>query len=414
MAESPSDSVSEAPKNKKMRKGDFKCAFCKYSFHSKEDLSSHFTDVHERKLIHMEEDSTEGHVSLSEYVQNCDDIVSKIITISSKNDESKSPVIEDQFEISALDKALFYNSRRGTPVMAIRGFEYLKMAGKHLWRCRLNRKLSCSAKAYQRKNDILVKGEHCHNGDEANFEAIYANISPEMEDSHIQPTEKDVVKVVVEEYFSNTGDVNEKPSSKPDEKNSLEENSSPEIYPEEIIVAKRGMKVLMVTPNTLKCQYCDYDASEQFELLDHLTTQHGGKILTKPKISSGNSKPESSHDLGKDEARMKPKLNQNQSHENQKPNVECRYCPFTSSNITLLKLHEKDHIKLYGLPTKVQPTAVSQVPQVGQVPQVVQVPQVPQVVQVPQEQGRIRRGNLNCETCDYTSLDTECLASHFK
>ena len=143
--------------NKHNGEKPFPCIYCSYRARRKSNLRQHYKHKHK---LHD--------------VVNCDDIVSGTSTISSehcndnKNDESKSSEMEDLVERSALSKALFYNSNRGKPVMAFRGFEYLKMTDKHVWRCRLSQKLNCRARAYQRNKDILVEGEHCHDGEDMN------------------------------------------------------------------------------------------------------------------------------------------------------------------------------------------------------------------------------------------------------
>ena len=142
---------------------------------------------------------------------------------------------------------------------------------------------------------------------------------------------------------------------------------------------KESITALFVSPDNVNCQMCEYKATGQFDLVDHLTTQHGGKIIEVPKNGQPNE--------------IQMEQHKNQNHENQKPAVECKYCPFNSSNMTLLKLHEKDHINHYGL----QPSM-----------------HLKPVTRISPEKGKIRKGNLGCDTCDYTSMDIVCLASHFQ
>ena len=118
--------------------GELNCAFCNYRSESRKDLDSHFTNVHEKEIILMEEPTEKKLKSIKDH--NSDD---KVSHKSSQKPESKPS-----------GDPKFYNSSRGKPVMEFRGFEYLlqvqrrvlvsQMTDKHQrWRCRLERSLGC-------------------------------------------------------------------------------------------------------------------------------------------------------------------------------------------------------------------------------------------------------------------------------
>ena len=458
-----------------------------------------------------------------------------------KSDEEEPQQTSENVENNPSGKPQYSYTRKGTKVMEFNGYKYLQkifytsgsVNENQIWRCILNRTLSCRARAYQNNDEIIVKGDHSH---KPNMKARFArhliqkeseittneesstetSITREVDDSEIQATEEDMIKDVVEEYFTKNG--TKEQHSKAEKANTLKmeqvqmmeadrktllgeshvckvcgdaflEEKSLDMHVVEVHIigpkknksclsgkyevksrsgkepkqgdtstipplenkskANGSINALLVKPDTLNCKIYE------------------GKIITQPQIHEPN-----------DEV-VQREVQQNQKGENQTPEMECKYCQFTSTNNMLLKLHEKDHIKIPGMVQQAKGNLSVKEMQCeycpystynmtllrqhgkGHIKQIVAQVSDEVVQREPlnhenqleckycpyttfkaellnehekghikqygiastdltgvlsrsPEKGKVRKGNLGCDTCDYTSMDLVCLASHFE
>ena len=79
--------------------------------------------------------------------------------------------------------ALFYNTNQENPLLGFQGFEYryeysVRTRSGHSWRVAMSlvRAIKCRARVYKYKDELPVKGEHNHIGDEVGV--IISFVSP--------------------------------------------------------------------------------------------------------------------------------------------------------------------------------------------------------------------------------------------